>query len=134
MNAHPMPSAQVVRLPVRPRVVPSWPTLDRLLADGTLDDHQHAAALAYGALRRRYERSGGPFRSWRDRSGLSDEAWQAVKRDHAHLIRAAGAERFVLDRLCLDDDAPLSSEVERVRAALGRVTMIFSEKGDERCF
>ena len=50
-----------------------------------------------------------------------DEAWQTVKRDHARLIRAAGAERFVLDRLCLDDDAPLSSEVERVRAALGRV-------------
>jgi hypothetical protein len=34
------------------------------------------------------------------------------------MIRAAAAERFVLDRLCLDDDAPLSSEVERVRAAL----------------
>ena len=40
---------------------------------------------------------------------MSDEAWQAVKRDHACLIRAARAERFVLDRLCLDDDAPLSS-------------------------
>ena len=61
------------------------------------------------------------MRSWRDRSGLSDEAWQAVKRDHARLLRATGAERFVLDRLCLDDDAPLSSEVERVRAALERV-------------
>jgi hypothetical protein len=48
-------------------------------------------------------------------------AWQSVKRDHACLIRAAGAERFVLDRLCLDDDAPLSSEVGRVRAALERV-------------
>ena len=95
--------------------------LDRLLEDGTLDARQHAAARAYGTLRRRYDRSGGPFRSWRDRSGLSDEAWQSVKRDHARLLRAAGAERFVLDRLCLDDDAPLSSEVERVRAALGRV-------------
>ena len=52
---------------------------------------------------------------------MSDEAWQAIKRDHARLIRVAGAERFVLDRLCLDNDAPLSSEVERVRAALGRV-------------
>ena len=52
---------------------------------------------------------------------MSDETWQAVKRDHARLIRAAGAERFVLDRLCLDDDAPLSSEVERVRAALVRM-------------
>ena len=121
MNAHAMPSAEVIRLPVRPRVVPSCPTLDRLLADGILDVHQHAAAVAYGALRRRYERSGGPFRSWRDRSGVSDETWQAVKRDHARLIREAGAERFVLDRLCLDDDAPLSSEVERVRAALERV-------------
>ena len=94
---------------------------DRLLEDGTLDARQHAAALAYAALRRRYERSGGPMRFWRDRSGLSDEAWQAVKRNHARLLRAAGAERFVLDRLCLDDNAPLSSEVERVRAALGRV-------------
>jgi hypothetical protein len=44
-----------------------------------------------------------------------------LRRDHARMIRAAGAERFVLDRLVLDDDAPLSSEVERVRAALGRV-------------
>ena len=121
MNVHAMPSAEVIRLPVRPRVVLSWPTLDRLLEDCILDVHQHAAALAYGALRRRYERSGGPFRSWRDRSGMSDETWQAVKRDHARIIRAAGAERFVLDRLCLDDDAPLSSEVDRVRAALERV-------------
>ena len=126
MNAHALPSAQVIRLPVRPRVVPSWPTLDRLLEDGTLDAHQHAAAVAYGALRRRYERSGGPFRSWRDRSGMSDETWQAVKRDHAGLIRAAGAERFVLDRLCLDGDAPLSSEVERVTAALERVAVFTS--------
>ena len=118
---HAMPSAEVIRLPVRPRVAPSWPTLDRLLEDGTLDAHQHAAAIAYGALRRRYERSGGPMRSWRDRSGMSDETWQTVKLDHARIIRAAGAERFVLDRLCLDDDAPLSSEVERVRAALERV-------------
>jgi hypothetical protein len=120
-TAHALPSAEVIRLPVRLRVVPASPALDRLLEDGTLDAHQHAAALTYGALRRRYERSGGPMRSWRDRSGLSDEAWQAVKRDHARLIRAAGAERFVLDRLCLDDDAPLLSEVGRVRAALGRV-------------
>jgi transposase len=55
------------------------------------------------------------------RAGLSDETWQVVKRDHARMIRAASAEQFVLDRLCLDDDAPLSSEVERVRAALERV-------------
>ena len=44
-----------------------------------------------------------------------------MKRDHARLIRAAGAERFVLDRLCIDDDASLWSEVELVRAALERV-------------
>ena len=50
-----------------------------------------------------------------------DEAWQAVECDHARVIRAAGAEQFVLDRLCLDDDGPLSSEVERVRAALERI-------------
>jgi hypothetical protein len=54
---------------------------------------------------------------------MSDEAWQAVKRDPARVIRAADAERFVLDRLCLDDDAPLSSEVGRVRAALERVAL-----------
>ena len=106
-----------------PKPPGGFAVLDRLLADGTLDTHQHAAALAYGALRRRYERSGGPFRSWRDRSGMSDETWQAVKRDHARIIRAAGADRFVLDRLVLDDDAPLSSEVERVRAALGRMAV-----------
>ncbi len=52
---------------------------------------------------------------------MSDEAWQAVKRDHARLIRAAGAERFVLDRLRLEDDAPMACEVERVRAALERL-------------
>ena len=119
----------MIRLPVRPRprlvLVVGKTHLDRLLEDGILEAHQHAAALAYAALRRRYERSGGPFRSWRDRLGLTNDAWQAVKRDHARLIRAAGAERFVLDRLCLDDDAPLSSEVERVRAALGRVAGSF---------
>ena len=97
--------------------------LDRLLADGFLDAYEHAAAVAHGALRRRCERSGGPFRSWRDPSGMSDEAWQDVKRGHARRIWAAGAHRFVLGRLCLDDDAPLSSEVERVRAALGRVLL-----------
>ena len=31
------------------------------------------------------------------------------------------AEWFVLDRLCLENEAPLACEVERVRAALGRV-------------
>ena len=125
MSMHAQTMADVVLLPVRPRprpvLVVGKTHLDRLLEDGTLDAHQHAAARVYAALRRRYERSGGPMRSWRDRSGLSDEAWQAVKRDHARLLRAAGTERFVLDRLCLDDDAPLSSEVERVRAALKRV-------------
>ena len=54
---------------------------------------------------------------------MSDDTWQAVKRDHARMIRAAGAERLVLDRFVLDDDAPLSSEVERVRAALERVAV-----------
>ncbi len=65
--------------------------LDALLSAGTIDDRQHAAALAYAALRRRYDRAGGPFRSWRDRSGLSDEAWQAVKRDHAAPLRPDGS-------------------------------------------
>jgi hypothetical protein len=46
---------------------------------------------------------------------------RARRRDHGRLLRAAGAERFALDRLYLNDDAPLSSEVERVRAALERV-------------
>ena len=49
--------------------------------------------------------------------------WQAVKRDHARLLRAAGADRFALDRLCLDGDAPLGCEVERVRAALERIAL-----------
>ena len=35
-------------------------------------------------------------------------------------MRAAGAERFMLDRLCLADDAPLECEMERVKAALER--------------
>ena len=55
---------------------------------------------------------------------MSDEAWAAVKRDHTALIRAAGAERFVLDRLVLDDEEPLRCEVERVRAALGRMVKL----------
>ena len=37
------------------------------------------------------------------------------------LLRAAGAERFVLDRLYPDGDAPLACELEQVRAALERV-------------
>ncbi len=44
-----------------------------------------------------------------------------MKRDRARLIQAAGAERFVLDRVCLDDDASPTSEVEQVREALERV-------------
>ena len=93
---------------------------------GKLARHAETAVFVRGwpmPLRRREEQSDGAVRSWRDRSDLSDEAWQAVKRAHARLLRAAGAERFVLDRLCLEDDAPLSSEVERVRAALERVGM-----------
>lgn len=39
----------------------------------------------------------------------------------SHLLRAADAERWPLDRLCLDGDAPLRCEVERVREALRRV-------------
>lgn len=54
---------------------------------------------------------------------MTDEAWQALKRQHAARLRAAGAERFVLDQLCLDDDVPLACEVERIRAALGRVAI-----------
>ena len=92
------PSASALRVLASPKPAGGLTVFDRLLADGTLDAHQHAAALAYGALRRRYERSGGPFRSWRDRSGMSDETWQAIQRNPARLIRAAGAERFVLDR------------------------------------
>ena len=115
------PSASALRALANPKPTGGLTILDRLLGDGTLTSSQHAAALAYGALRRRYDRSGGPFRSWRDPSGMSDKTWQAVKRDHARLIRAAGAERFVLDRPCLDDDAPLASEMERVRAALGKI-------------
>ena len=62
-------------------------------------------------------RAGPPRRSWKDASGLPDEAWQTVKRDHAALIRAAGPARFMLDRLCLDDEAPLQCEVEQVSAS-----------------
>ncbi len=80
--------------------------------------------MAYAALRRRFDASGGSRRSWKDASGLSDEAWQAVKRDHAALIRAAGAERFVLDRLCLDGDAPLRCEVERLVEAIDRLARL----------
>ena len=107
------PSADVARLPVRLRVISSGGiaaenllsskgvgliskpktgsglALDALLSAGTLDARQHATALAYAALRRRYDGSGGCRRCWRDTSGMSDEAWQAVKRDHARLIRAS---------------------------------------------
>ena len=104
-----MSSAEVVRFPLRLRIV--TPTTSKngtsaldALPDGTLDARPHAAALAYAALRRRYDRAGGPLRSWRDTSGMTDEAWQALKRLHAALMGAAGAERFVLDRLCLSKD------------------------------
>lgn len=40
------------------------------------------------------------------------------------MIRAVGTERFVLDRLYLDGDAPLRCEVERVKAALGRISKL----------
>ena len=100
-----IPSAEVLRLPVRSRPpLLEGTALNRLLSTGTLDARQHAAALAYAALRRRYDRAGGPLRSWRDTSGMTDEAWQALKRLHAALMGAAGAERFVLDRLCLSKD------------------------------
>ena len=123
MNVHVRPPANVVRFPPRLRVVPSAASaLDALLSAGTIDDRQHAAGLAYGRLRRRYE--DGIVWARLRRSPMSDETWQAVKRDHAALLRAAGAERFVLDRLCLDDDAPLRCEMERVREALGRVAEI----------
>ena len=56
--------------------------LDALLSAGTIDARQHAAGLAYAALRRRFDASGGSRRSWKDASGLSVEAWQAVKRGH----------------------------------------------------
>lgn len=133
MNAHVRASAAVLRFPVRLRLVSDNPplsdpqpstALDALLSAGTIDDRQHAAGLSYADLRRRYDRSGGCRRSWRDTSGLSDEAWQALKRRHATIIAAAGPERFVLDRLCLEDDAPLACEVERVGAALGRLAEI----------
>ena len=74
MNAHVPPPGNVVRFPLRLPVVPSAPSaLDALLSAGTIDARQHAAGLAYARLRRRYKRSGGPMRSWRDRSGLSDD-------------------------------------------------------------
>ena len=131
MNAHVRPPANVVRFPPRLRLVSfqieAKSALDALLSAGTIEDRQHAAGLAYGRLRRRYE--DGIVWARLRRSPMSDDAWQAVKRDHAALIRAAGAERFVLDRLCLDDDAPLRCEVERVREALGRVADSFGENG-----
>ena len=37
--AHALPTAEVIRLSVRLRVVAASPALDRLLADGTLDAH-----------------------------------------------------------------------------------------------
>ena len=53
---------------------------------------------------------------------MPDVEWFALKARHAAMIRAAGAERFMLDRLTLNGEAPLRCEVERVRAALGRIT------------
>ena len=57
---------------------------------------------------------------------LTDEAYQALKARHSALIRTAGAERFPLDRLVLEDDPPLTCEVERIGAALERVALHFS--------
>ena len=51
----------------------------------------------YGRLRRCYE--DGNVWARLQRSPMSNEVRQAVKREHAALIRATGAGRFVLDRL-----------------------------------
>ncbi len=119
MNAHVPPPANVLRFPVRLRVVPEAPVdpgtaLGALRLSGAIDERQHATALAYARLRRRYD----------GRGRLTDEAYHALKAKHSALIRAAGAERFVLDRLVLDDDPPLACEVERIREALGRVASL----------
>ena len=53
---------------------------------------------------------------------MSINGWARL--DHAALLRVVGAERWPLDRLCLDDEAPLACEVERVRAALGRLAWV----------
>ena len=110
------------RMPVArsPKGVISTSALNALLSAGTIDARQHATGLAYGALRQRHNAGmvSARFRG----PPVSDAVWQAGKREHAALIRAAGAERFMLDRLCLDGDAPLRCEVERVRDALERVT------------
>ena len=123
MNAHVTPPANVLRFPPRLRVVPKWEkttsALDALLSAGTIDGRQHAAGLAYAAVRRRYEDVAASYSA--RRIHLTEAERDAVKRKHGALLITVGADRFVLDRLCLDGDAPLRCEVERVRAALGRV-------------
>ncbi len=59
-----------------------------------------------------------------DRFGPSNEAWQAVNGTTPRPIRAAGAERLVLDRQCLDDEALLACEVERLVEAIDRLVQL----------
>lgn len=125
MNAHASPSSTVVRFPPRLRVAPSGQightVLDGLLSAGIVDDRQHAAAMAYRTLRQQFESA---TRSYRHRPGgasMPGTVFLALKRDHAALLRVVGAERWPLDRLCLDDEAPMRCEVERVMEALDRL-------------
>ena len=77
MNTHVRPPANVVRFPPRLRVVSlqieAKSALDALLPAGTIDARQHAAGLAYGRLRRRYE--DGIVWARLRRSPMSDDAW-----------------------------------------------------------
>ena len=53
-------SARALRVLANPKPAGALAAIDRFLEDGTLDARQHAGALAYGALRRRYDRSEEP--------------------------------------------------------------------------
>ena len=103
-----------------------------MLAFVVLDHSDRALADLWGkwgyALRHALHltRSGasekpGAVQSWKDASGLSDEAWQAIKRQRATLTRMATVPRRPLERLCLEDEAPMACEVEMVVEALDRL-------------
>ena len=102
------------------------PALDALLSADTIDDRQHAAAVVYRTLRRRFKSATRSYRHRPDGASMPETAFLALKRDHAALLRVVGTDRWPLDRLCLDDEAPLACEVERVRAALERVAEMAS--------
>ena len=109
---------------------PRWgSTIGRLRLEGLISDRQLGAAESYGRLRGRFDKAMGmPRRSagsvlyeagrGRAARDLSDAELDALRTDHARLLAEVGPLRTVLDRVVLFDEAPLPSELPRLKVGL----------------